>query len=298
MGHLEVRAAGDRCGARWALRRRRAWAFGCGEILERRIAPTASLSIADPVPLPEGDYGTKEMMFVVTRSGDVTAPQTVDYSTQDGTARAGVDYVPEAGTLSFAANQTMATIAAPIIGNTIVQGNRTFAVNLFDVIQGIVPASFTSPQSFVTGNSPFSVATGDINGDGRPDVVVTNNGSGTVSVLLNTTAPGAAAPSFATQYMFIFPAGTRPVSLAIGDVNGDGRPDLVTASFSAVDQETVWILLNSAPPSLAAVSFSPPQPIAIGNGYAPRSVTLDDINGDGRPTSPSPTTSTTPCRCC
>ena len=46
-------------------------------------------------------------------------------------------------------------------------------------------------------SNPDAVATTDLNGDGRPDLIVANLNSNTVSVLLNTTAPGAATASFA-----------------------------------------------------------------------------------------------------
>ena len=48
----------------------------------------------------------------------------------------------------------------------------------------------------------------DVNGDGKPDLIVANGGSNTVSVLLNTTATGASIPSFATQQTF--PTGSGP----------------------------------------------------------------------------------------
>ena len=49
-----------------------------------------------------------------------------------------------------------------------------------------------------------------------------------MSVLLNTTAPGAATPSFAAKQDFT--TGSGPVSVAVGDLNGDGKPDLVVAN--------------------------------------------------------------------
>jgi hypothetical protein len=51
-----------------------------------------------------------------------------------------------------------------------------------------------------------------------------------VSVLLNTTAAGAATPTFATHADFA--AGTNPASVVIGDLNGDGKPDLAVANNS------------------------------------------------------------------
>ncbi len=86
----------------------------------------------------------------------------------------------------------------------------------------------------------------DINGDGKPDLIVANFGSNTVSVLLNTTAPGATTPTFATQQTFA--TGSDPFSVTAADINGDGKPDLVVANSAS---NTVSVLLNTtlrAPP--------------------------------------------------
>src|SRR5262249_30579530 len=128
------------------------------EALEDRLAPAVTLSISDPLPLPEGDSGTNNMVFVVTRSGDLGPAGQVNYGTQDGTgptgARAGTDYVATSGTLTFAANQPTATIDVPVIGNTLFQPDRAFTV----VLSSPQPtAAFAPQQAFATGSGPVSV---------------------------------------------------------------------------------------------------------------------------------------------
>src|SRR2546422_4768977 len=88
---------------------------------------------------------------------------------------------------------------------------------------------------FATGSGPISVAIGDLNGDGRPDLAVANLNSSTVSVLLGNGAGGFGAKSD-------FTTGASPLSVAIGDLNGDGSPDLAVANLNPT---TVSVLLGN-----------------------------------------------------
>ena len=87
----------------------------------------------------------------------------------------------------------------------------------------------------------ISVAVGDFNGDGKPDLAVANNysntyGTGTASVLL-----GNGDGTFQTPQNFA--AGTSPESVGVGDFNGDGKPDLAVADLTNINP-TVSVLLN------------------------------------------------------
>jgi hypothetical protein len=231
------------------------------------------------MPFPKPDTGQLMGMFVVTRSGDLTPTVQVNYQTQDGTgangAHAGVDYVATSGMLTLAANQTMATISVPIIGNNIFQADKTFTVSLSNPPSSAV--DFTPQQTFATGSRPLAVAVGDFNGDGKPDLAIANSSTNTVSVLLNTTPVGATTASFAPQQTFA--TGTGPVNdVVVGDFNGDGKPDLAVAN---VNSNTVSVLLNTTAIGATTPSFAPQQTFATGTN--PLSVAVGAFNGDGKP---------------
>jgi hypothetical protein len=107
------------------------------------------------------------------------------------------------------------------------------------------------------------VAVADVNGDGRPDIVVATYSQ--VSVLLgNGNGSFKAAKNFA--------AGTRQHSIAVADLNGDGKLDLITAN--AYSTNNVSVLLGKG-----NGSFQAAQNYTL--GIYPSAVAVADLNGDG-----------------
>jgi hypothetical protein len=194
---------------------------------------------------------------------------------------------PGAATPSFAVGQNFATGDGPIsvaVGDLngdgkldLIVANLVSTVSvLFNTTAPGAPAStFASRQNFPTGDGPRFVSVGDLNGDGKLDLAVVNFNSGTVAVLLNTTVPGADAPSFGTLHDF--PTGVRPVSVSVGDLNGDGQLDLAVVNFVS---NTVSVLLNKTAPGAAIPNFAAKQD--FGTNFNPASITTGDLNGDGK----------------
>jgi hypothetical protein len=132
--------------------------------------------------------------------------------------------------------------------------------------------SFAGKEDMTTGTNPNSIAIGDFDGDGKPDIAVANFNSSSVSVLRNTSTTGIS--SFATKVDFA--TGTAPISVTIGDFDGDGKPDLAAANYT---DNTVSVLLNSSEPGTVAFEAK----VDLTAGTNPHSVAVGDIDRDGKP---------------
>ena len=83
-------------------------------------------------------------------------------------------------------------------------------------------------------------------------------------MLLNTTSSGAAVASFADQVAL--GVGVNPYALAIGDLNGDGRPDLAVTNYRS---DFLSVLLNTAPSGATALEFAAQQQVPNGQWLPP-----------------------------
>ena len=136
---------------------------------------------------------------------------------------------------------------------------------------GCPSQAFALTSSPGVGLNPDAVAVGDLNLDGNPDLVVSSQdffpvAGTTVSVHLGDGAGGFAAP-------VSFGVGQLPQSVAIGDLDGDGNPDLAVANRLSAD---VSVLLGNGLGGFAAA-------VSVPAGASPLSVAIDDLNLDGSP---------------
>jgi len=96
-----------------------------------------SISIGD-VSVAEGDGGTTSAVFTVTLSAPSGQPVSASFATADGTATAGLDYVPATGTVSFAPGSTAQPVSVDVLGDTVFEGDETFVVNLTNPVNGTI----------------------------------------------------------------------------------------------------------------------------------------------------------------
>ncbi len=91
--------------------------------------PLVGISI-DDVSVAEGHSGATSAGLTASLSAASTQTVTVDYTTADGSATAGSDYAATAGSVSFSPGVTSQTISVSITGDTVVEPDEIFVVNL------------------------------------------------------------------------------------------------------------------------------------------------------------------------
>ncbi len=135
--------------------------------------------------------------------------------------------------------------------------------------------SFAAPVHF-PGGVGASITVGDLDGDGKLDVISANASDNTLSVRRNTSTPGEMTTnSLAARVTFA--TGSYPYNAVICDLDADGKPDVAVADTSS---DTVSVFRNvSASGSFTATSLLARVTYAAGHG--PRILAAADVDGDG-----------------
>jgi hypothetical protein len=105
------------------------------QIEDNDLPPT--IAIGD-ISINEGDEGETLANFVLSLSNPSAAGVQVDFSTADGSAVAGSDYVAGAGNLAFAPLETSKTLSVMVQGEQVYEGDETFLVNLANAVNGSI----------------------------------------------------------------------------------------------------------------------------------------------------------------
>jgi len=147
----------------------------------------------------------------------------------------------------------------------------TSAVSVFRNTSSVGSISYDAKVDFPTGANNYSVSIGDLDGDGKADLAVTNSLTATVSLLRNMSSPGSINYDAKVDYA----TGIGPISVSIGDLDMDGKADLAVANVSG---NTVSVFRNTS----SAGSISYDAKVDFTTGAGPYSISIGDLDGDSK----------------
>jgi hypothetical protein len=210
---------------------------------------------------------------------DINKDGRADVITTNFSSNTVTVYLGQAnGTLSLAGNFAVIGTApiAVAVGDVNKDGNADLVTANFNssnisVLLGNGNGTFTFLRTVTAQSNPFGVALADFNGDTSLDVAVANQGSNTVSIIIGN---GNGTFNAATNVgLNANGDGSGPRSIAVADVNHDGKLDIATAN---VNSATASLLLGNGDGTFAT-------PVAYATATSPNTVALPDVNNDGLP---------------
>jgi len=246
----------------------------------------AIVSVNGNTSLPGFGYGGKPVIYSFSpMAGPVGSTVIINGNNFNASPDGNIVYFgPVRATVSGAtASQLQVVVPAGAVYDPIsvtanfltAYSSLPFSVNFPDGDSAMSMNSFTVAGNFNTGNYPVSVSVSDLDQDGKPDLITANSLANTISILQNNGAPG----SFSFKVKIDLPTGIDPKYIAVGDLNGDGKPDIVVSDFNSGDSGYVSIFKNTS--QNGVISFEPALNIQTGNGSL--GVSIADMNQDGKP---------------
>jgi hypothetical protein len=165
----------------------------------------------DDVSVTEGNAGTKSATFTVTLSAASASTVTVDWATADVTASAASDYEGASGTLTFSAGTTSLPLPVTVKGDTAVEPDETFVVNL---------------------SSPSGVTIADGQGQGT---ILNDDGAAPAKAEMQSPPPGSTLASATATFTWSAGVGVTSYWLYVGTTHGGSQiyPGVSTTALSA-----------------------------------------------------------------
>lgn len=260
-------------------------------IVDNDAPPTISIN---DVTITEGNTGTANAVFTVTLSAASGKSVTVNYATAAGTAVAPADFTAASGTLTFGPGVTTQTVSVPVVGETLLEANETFDVNLSlpgnaTVLDGlgvgtIVNDDSTPPSLFV---NDVSVAEGNAGTVNLVFAVQLSTASGLTTTVNYATANGTAVAG--ADYT----AASGTLTFAPGEIS---KAVTVAVKGDLLDEDNETLLFNLSGATNATISDA--QAVGtITDDDAPVGISVGDVTvtegGPGVATSASFTVSLT-----
>jgi hypothetical protein len=128
-----------------------------------------------------------------------------------------------------------------------------------------------SPVDYDSPHTPTNISIADMDGDLKPDIIVSDSTTGKVFVYRNLSVPGNINLDIPVELF----SGLNAFSSSIGDLNGDGKPDIAVCNRGA---NSLSLLVNSSSPG--TLSFAAPVSYPVGTG--PEAIAIANLNGNSR----------------
>jgi hypothetical protein len=229
-------------------------------------APINTTTGTTPTAMVAADFnGDGRQDLAVANQGDNSV--TVFFGNGDGTFTANATYTVGNTPTAIAFGQCGSGTPCLAVVN---QSDQTVSV----LLGKTTGSFFVEGTTLATGKIPVSIAMSDVNGDGNGDIIVGNNEDSTVSVFLGDghgDFPSSSTSATGVTASF-FPVG----SLAVGDFNGDGKPDLAVVNGQKVSGVVTVLLGNGDGTFKLSASYG-----MNGSLPTPVSVAIADVNLDG-----------------
>ncbi|MCA6363425.1 MAG: VCBS repeat-containing protein [Bacteroidetes bacterium] len=145
------------------------------------------------------------------------------------------------------------------------------AVSRGNSINGTNPPTFNTALNYTTSENPYGMEIADVDMDGRPDVISSNSSGGKISIHRVASNGSLFIPPIEIPIPF-----SNPSVVRAGDLDGDGKTDLVIGYFSG---SNITVLRNTG--SFGMVSFDPAVNINVG-AINPSSIYVRDLDGNGK----------------
>ena len=225
---------------------------------------------SDPTDLVAGDLdldGKPDLVCTNATAGTLSVYKNI-------TDSSGVKMLPRFDSASSIGSQTllMQDLNGDRLPDLIITNYNNNRITVYQNNSTCGRISFARRKTFVTGTGPGYVESADLDGDGKMDLVVENAGSKSLSLLRNVSTTSEILFENAVDS----PIGSFLYGLALGDLDGDGLPDLLASNSVFTASLTIY-KNESTPGNIRWGKRSNLSKFAY-----PQMLHLADINGDGK----------------
>lgn len=183
------------------------------------------------------------------------------------------------------ASTTSLTVRAPAGASygpvTIIRASLSSTSQMFfnPIYKGkgiLTSSSFSAQSEFSVGNSPEALDAGDLDNDGKSELIVTNYLSRTISILKNNSSGNISNGTFTTEATLNIT--NTPNDVQVEDMDGDGKLDVIATDLVS---GVIYVFRNTT--SSGTISFENGQVINITPYSNVNKIRIGDLNNDGKP---------------